>query len=192
VEGIWIDGDDNEIWGNDILNNTGTLSPSGIHLTSTASGNIIHCNNIAGNGPYGVCNENADEEADATYNWWGCSGGPGAAGCDTVSGRVAYSPWLTARGPDGDLDLLICRNELEHGTDPNNPDTDGGGVKDGIEVARGTDPLDPADDARPSPIGVGGEAYPVNKLAILAPWIALAVAIIAGAAIVARRRRTQG
>lgn len=38
---------------------------------------------------------------------------------------------------------------------------------------------------------VGGEAYPVNKLAILAPWIALAAAIIAGATIFMRRRRAE-
>ena len=38
---------------------------------------------------------------------------------------------------------------------------------------------------------VGGEAYPVNKLAILAPWIALAAVIIAGATIFMRRRRAQ-
>lgn len=31
-------------------------------------------------------------------------------------------------------------------TDPNNPDTDGGGVTDGIEVIRGTDPLNGLDD----------------------------------------------
>ncbi|MBN2186094.1 MAG: right-handed parallel beta-helix repeat-containing protein [Dehalococcoidia bacterium] len=190
AEGIWIEGDDNEVWGNDILNNAGA-APSGVHLTSTAGGNVIHCNNIAGNDPYGVCNENADEEVNATYNWWGCSEGPGVAGCDTASAYVAYTPWLTAPGPDGDLDLLTCRGELERGTDPNDPDTDGGGVKDGVEVARGTDPLESADDAPPHPIGVGGEAQPVNKLAILAPWIVLAVAIIAGAAIVVRRRRTQ-
>ena len=41
----------------------------------------------------------------------------------------------------------------------------------------------------PSPPPVGGEAYPVNKLAILAPWIALLGAIIAGTTIVLRRRR---
>jgi hypothetical protein len=36
---------------------------------------------------------------------------------------------------------------------------------------------------------LGGEAHPVNKLAILAPWIALAAAIIAGASLVMLRRR---
>ena len=39
-------------------------------------------------------------------------------------------------------------------------------------------------------IPVGGEAYPVNKIAILAPWIAIAMAIIAGSFIVVRRRRS--
>jgi len=38
--------------------------------------------------------------------------------------------------------------------------------------------------------GVGGEAYPVNKIAILAPWIAIAMASIAGSFIVVRRRRS--
>ena len=41
------------------------------------------------------------------------------------------------------------------------------------------------------PRAVGGEAYPVNKLAILTPWIALAAAIIAGATIFIRRRRAE-
>ena len=39
------------------------------------------------------------------------------------------------------------------------------------------------------PGGVGGEAYPVNKLGILAPWIALIAAIIAGAGLLVLRRR---
>jgi hypothetical protein len=31
----------------------------------------------------------------ATENWWGCSGGAGAAGCSTVSGpNVLFAPWL--------------------------------------------------------------------------------------------------
>ena len=41
------------------------------------------------------------------------------------------------------------------------------------------------------PAPVGGEAYPVNKLAILAPWIALGMAIIAGSFIVTKRRRAE-
>jgi hypothetical protein len=38
---------------------------------------------------------------------------------------------------------------------------------------------------------VGGEVYPVNKLAMLVPWIALGVAIIAGTIIAMRRRSAQ-
>ena len=38
---------------------------------------------------------------------------------------------------------------------------------------------------------VGGTAYPVNTLSILAPWIALGAAIIAGAAIFVRRRQVR-
>jgi len=40
--------------------------------------------------------------------------------------------------------------------------------------------------------GVGGEAYPVNRLAILAPWIALGMAFIAGSFMTLRRRISQG
>ncbi len=43
--------------------------------------------------------------------------------------------------------------------------------------------------APPSPpLEVGGDVYPVNKLAILAPWIALAAAVIAGTSVAVRRR----
>jgi hypothetical protein len=38
---------------------------------------------------------------------------------------------------------------------------------------------------------VGGEAYPINKVKLLMPWIVLAAAIIAGATIFLRRRRAQ-
>jgi len=59
--------------------------------------------------------------------------------------------------PDGDTDndgltdaeeITGCRNRLfgYHPTDPNDPDTDRGGVGDGVEVARGTDPNNPSDD----------------------------------------------
>jgi len=41
----------------------------------------------------------------------------------------------------------------------------------------------------PPPPPVGGTVYPVNKLAILAPWIAIGAAIIAGASVLMLRRR---
>ncbi len=48
---------------------------------------------------------------------------------------------------DDDNDGLTTQDEINiYGTDPYNPDTDGGSVMDGLEVSRGTDPLDPSDD----------------------------------------------
>ena len=33
---------------------------------------------------------------DATNDWWGCKAGPNQPGCDTATGTVAYTPWLTS------------------------------------------------------------------------------------------------
>jgi hypothetical protein len=41
----------------------------------------------------------------------------------------------------------------------------------------------------PEPPPVGGEAYPVSKASLLAPWIAVAAAIVAGAVVLVLRRR---
>jgi parallel beta-helix repeat protein len=55
---------------------------------------IAHLNNLQGKG-MGVLNLGIGT-ADATENWWGCSGGPGANGCSTAIGTgVNLSPWLT-------------------------------------------------------------------------------------------------
>ncbi|MFN8375281.1 MAG: FHA domain-containing protein [Anaerolineae bacterium] len=61
-----------------------------------------------------------------------------AAGTQTqealdAQGTLAFS--------DNDLDGLTNAQETERGTDPNNPDSDGDGVDDGIEVNIGSDPL---------------------------------------------------
>ncbi len=58
-----------------------------------------------------------------------------------VMQAITYSG--SKRGLDDDKDLLINERELELGTDPNNPDTDGDGYLDGMEVANGFDPLNP-------------------------------------------------
>ena len=58
----------------------------------------------------------------------------GAAGC---------GDWANI-DVDTDGDGLTCYEEVAyHGTDGDNPDTDGDGVLDGDETANGTDPNDP-------------------------------------------------
>jgi parallel beta-helix repeat protein len=119
---------DTEILRNNILDNREL--DSGIHLESGCSGNVIHCNNIVGNDPYGVSygggmtvveppslglyNQDGDEPVDATGNWWGCIEGPGAAGCDLVSGDVIYDPWLLD-------EFQYCRECREAPTPPGVP-----------------------------------------------------------------------
>lgn len=53
---------------------------------------------------------------------------------------------VLAPSDDADADGLINGEELRYNTDPFNPDTDGGGVRDGLEVDLGTAPREPADD----------------------------------------------
>ena len=86
------------ITGNTIQNNAGAVD-SGIHIESDidATKVQVHFNNIVrntGTGVYGIYNGGTGI-LDAENNWWGCNGGPGAAGCDTVSAaNVVYDPWL--------------------------------------------------------------------------------------------------
>jgi len=67
--------------------------------------------------------------------------------------------------------------------------TDGGiGDIDGIADGIITDPGGPGYPLLP-PVVVGWQGYPVNKLAVMAPWIALFAGIIAGAGVLMLRRR---
>jgi hypothetical protein len=52
------------------------------------------------------------------------------------------------------------------------------------------DPAPPAPPPSPTPptVAVGGEAYPVNKVGLIAPWVALAMVISAGGLYLMRRR----
>ena len=54
----------------------------------------------ASNGGGGVAVQGVDYSITAVNNWWGCNGGPGASGCDTVyndsadGSTVTFNPWL--------------------------------------------------------------------------------------------------
>ena len=70
--------------------NSLTFPPIGGNGLYSAS---FHSNNIHGNG-LGVDNSTTTTTVDATNNWWGCSHGPGAPGCDATSGGVTFVPFL--------------------------------------------------------------------------------------------------
>ena len=63
-----------------------------IHTSAPVRANL---NNLNGNG-LGLANTGKGT-VDATNNWWGCAGGPGASGCSSVSGsNVTVFPWLSS------------------------------------------------------------------------------------------------
>ena len=102
--------------------------------------------------------------------------GDGLSDGDEVSGKLnpfkerAFYPEFPGStnplSPDTDGDGLTDYEEIMiYKTDPNNPDTDGGGVDDGVEVRRGTDPLDASDDIVKidAPIVLEGITFATNK-----------------------------
>jgi hypothetical protein len=77
------------ITGSEIRNNVIGIQTSDY----AATGNAANNNNIVGNGT-GAINLDPNDSFDALSNFWGCAGGPGVGGCDTVSANVVYTPWL--------------------------------------------------------------------------------------------------
>jgi len=72
-----------------------TISNEAVDIAISASGQVdAHFNNLLGSGSIGVDNIGTGP-VNATENWWGCSEGPGAGWCTSVSGSgVLSSPWL--------------------------------------------------------------------------------------------------
>ena len=71
-----------------------TCNPPGTVSLGTISA-TFNANNIFGD-TTGVQNQSGNV-IDATNNWWGCSKGPNAMGCDTivdVAGSTNFYPWL--------------------------------------------------------------------------------------------------
>jgi len=65
--------------------------PAGGQASVTASGNTFHMSTAGANGDTGTT-------VEAQNNWWGCKQGPNAGPrCDTATGTVSYTPWLTSR-----------------------------------------------------------------------------------------------
>ena len=77
-----------------------TANPAGILVgNATAVTDVtVAYNDLAGNARAGLINA-ASNTVDATNNWWGCSTGPGTAGCSGVintmtTGSATFAPWL--------------------------------------------------------------------------------------------------
>ena len=73
---------------------TGGTSPSGGAMQLDNPSSTLHYNRITGNTAAAGSAAAVATTASATDNWWGCNGGPGSAGCDTVTGGINDSPRL--------------------------------------------------------------------------------------------------
>ncbi|MGB6873359.1 MAG: choice-of-anchor U domain-containing protein [Dehalococcoidia bacterium] len=251
----------NTITGTTSLTIGAETQADGVFIDDDAgTGNVFNGNSIYGNADDGMENQ-IGAQVDAENNWWGCDGGPGAAGCDTVVGNVDYDPWASASSvatatgtgtasfaaPCGSISGLTSIPEgslpaAAQATKPINfPDglfsftitglTAGqtvaviitlppgaaptqywkyhapnwvqipmtvvgppnviritlvdGGLGDDDGLANGTI----VDQGGPGSGAVGWETYPINKVRVLLPWIALFAAIMAGASLLVLRRR---
>ncbi|SIS89018.1 conserved repeat domain-containing protein [Zobellia uliginosa] len=71
--------------------------------------------------------------------------------CDFLLASQTLTPTNNWNIADCDMDDLTNEQEIDRGTDPTNPDTDGDTINDGQEVRDHTDPLDPCDSIGGNP-----------------------------------------
>jgi hypothetical protein len=64
----------------------------------------VVANSITGSTHLGVDNT-VEGTLDARDNWWGCNGGPGAGGCDSVGAGVEASPYMVLTGSTSAAEL---------------------------------------------------------------------------------------
>jgi hypothetical protein len=86
--------------------------------------------------------------------------------------RVGVDRDDDALGDGAETDTGTFNGPMDAGTDPLDPDTDGDGFEDGVEVAAGTNPLDPLDFPQAPPFVPPVPALPPLGLAVLAGLLA--------------------
>jgi hypothetical protein len=145
--------------------NTLTASTAGIDVgfdssdTSTVGAAF---NRIVGNSD-GAVATSAAVTTTAENNWWGCNGGPGAVGCDPVSGLVDADPWLVLALGANPGSVLATESSALTATLTGNSDgadTSGlGTVPDGIPVAFGASPGTVAPPGSMTASGLAGALF---------------------------------
>jgi hypothetical protein len=96
----------------DVLVTANRIEAEQIDVAFNSSSTLsLHLNDL-GNGEIGVDQFGKAGKINATENWWGCDGGPGATGCSTIVGKgVLYTPWLTKPMP------IAIDHHCDHGFD---------------------------------------------------------------------------
>jgi uncharacterized repeat protein (TIGR01451 family) len=111
------------------------------------------------------------------------------AGGNEVAGTVTWNIGALSPGQGACIKLIV---QVDPGTPPGTIDNTC--TISANEAGTGPTTVHEYTDVAPSSNGeieVGGSVYPVNQIALLAPWMALAIAIIGGATIAVRRRRVR-
>jgi hypothetical protein len=125
--------------------NTLTANTSGLSVGLPGDTSTVNAafNRIVGNA-FGLHAESATVTAE--NDWWGCNGGPGAAGCDTAGGPGTpdFDPWLVLTLAASPTTLTTAETAALTAALTENSDgldTSGlGTVPDGIPVAFGAAP----------------------------------------------------
>jgi len=143
----------------------------------------VYATDIDGDGDTDVLGAAAGAD-DIT--WWRNDGGSPITWTEyTIDGDFdgAYSVYATDVDGNGDTDVLGAATNAdditwwESGPPPVAPPP--------------PPPPPPPSPSPPSEVAVGVDIYPVDKIALLAPWIALSVAILAGFALVIAYRKAR-
>jgi len=141
------------------------------------------------------------EQEDVNFDGIGdtCQGDADEDGIPDVADNCVDDPNPNQGNVDGDSNGDVCDEDIDddgltndeeentYGTDPYMADTDGGGVPDGEEVERRTDPLDRGDDPGPYEV-TGGSAFTCSSTSTdSSGWFGI-MAALAGLVFIRRRR----